>query len=109
MGLNNYKIFIETEKQNKNVGRRKIEKQNKNGKNIEKQNKNSVKNRKTKQKCGKKKNRKTKQKCGVGWVIRGNSIVALFSLWVREVLGSIPSCPLFLSLKVFICSYSSVG
>ena len=38
MGLNNYKIFIETEKQNKNVGRRKIEKQNKN----------SVKNRKTK-------------------------------------------------------------
>ena len=95
MGLNNYKIFIETETE--------IEKQNKNGKNIEKQNKNSVKNRKTKQKCGKKKNRKTKQKCGVGWVIRGNSIVALFSLWVREVLGSIPSCPpIFILESVYL-------
>ena len=52
-----------------------------------------------------------KQNKNVGWcgVIRGNSIVALFSLWVREVLGSIPSCPLIFRAFVCMCSYSSVG
>ena len=57
--------------------------------------------------------RKTKQKCGGWWFLRGNSIVALFSLWVNSILIKFARGPGFDSqlppIFTIFCSYSSVG